>query len=348
LVDSFRNAFVGWLEVRQSADIYLRSPEVNLAQLLDPRQSAEWLANSHQRIGVSTRWNNRQTLIRGVDTNAPDSRRLPLAQWLGDSPEAALKRWRQQPNTLLANEQAHYLGRLQLGDTVQLASDDGLLDYRVVGFFYDYGTPYFQFYLPYNDVSEHWQQHRSRGIALWLKPTDNPEKTIKLAESSMRAAGASTGDWISQSEIRKLSLKIFERTFAITSAMNALTMIVAAIALLASLLAILQERLPQFAQWRALGIRWSEQMLIISCPIFIFVCIAWLVAIPLGALLSWILIYKLNIVSFGWSMPMAWEMAPAWRLGGVILLVVGGTLAIAGWQLRRRLPEALAQLGELG
>ena len=348
LVDSFRNAFVGWLEVRQSADIYLRSPEVNLAQLLDPAQSSQWLANSHRRIGVSSRWNNRQTLIRGVDTNAPDSRRLPLAQWLGDSPEAALKLWREQPNTLLANEQAHYLSGLQLGDTVELESDDGPLDYRVVGFFYDYGTPYFQFYLPYNDVSEHWQQHRSRGIALWLKPTDNPEDIIKLAESSMRASGASTGDWISQIEIRKLSLKIFERTFAITSAMNALTMIVAAIALLASLLAILQERLPQFAQWRALGIRWSEQMLIISCPILIFVCIAWLIAVPLGALLSWILIYKLNIVSFGWSMPMAWEMAPAWQLGGVILLVVTATLLLAGWQLRRRLPEALAQLGELG
>ena len=347
LVDSFRNAFVGWLEVRQSADIYLRSPEVDLEQLLDPQQSSSWLANSHQRIGVSTRWNNRQTLIRGVDTDAPDSRQLPLAQWLGDSPEAALNLWREQPNTLLANEQAHYLGGLQLGDTLQLESDHGPLDYRVVGFFYDYGTPYFQFYLPYNEVSKHWQQHRSRGIALWLKPGDNPGKTIKLAEAGMRAAGASTGDWISQTEIRQLSLKIFERTFAITSAMNALTMIVAAIALLASLLAILQERLPQFAQWRALGIRWYEQMLIISCPIFIFVCIAWLMAIPLGALLSWLLIYKLNIVSFGWSMPMVWEMAPAWQLGGVILLVVSATLFVAGWQLRRRLPEALAQLGEL-
>jgi len=348
LVDSFRNAFVGWLEVRQSADIYLRSPEVNLQILFDPQQSSQWLADSHQRIGVNTRWNDRMTLIRGVDIDAPDSRMLPLAQWPGDSPEAALSQWRNQPNTLLANEQAHYLGGLKLGETVQLQSDQGLIDYRVVGFFYDYGSPYYQFYLPYSEVSKLWQQPRSRGIALWLEPTEDPEKIIKLAEANMRAAGAKTGDWILQAQVRKLSLKIFERTFAITSAMNVLTMVVAAIALLASLLAILQERLPQFAQWRALGLRWSEQMLIISCPIVIFVCIAWLVAIPLGALLSWILIYKLNIVSFGWSMPMAWEMMPAWRLAGVILLVVAATLLLAGWQLRRRLPEALAQLGELG
>ena len=347
LVDSFRNAFVNWLEVRQSADIYLRAPDINIEQLLDPQQSSQWLAHSHQRIGVNSRWHGRQTLIRGVDTGAPDSRSLPLAQWSGDSPEAALTLWREQPNTLVANEQAHYLGGLQLGDQLELETDGGLKTYRVVAFFYDYGTPYFQFYLPYGEVSKNWQAHRSRGIALWLKPSSNPEQTIKLVETAMRAAGANTGDWISQSQLRKLSLTIFERTFAITSAMNALTMIVAAIALLASLLAILQERLPQFAQWRALGVRWPEQMGIISTPILIFIGIAWLLAIPLGALLSWLLIHKLNIVSFGWSMPMAWEMAPAWRLAGVILLVVISTLLLAGWQLKRRLPGALAQLGEL-
>ena len=347
LVDSFRNAFVSWLEIRQSADIYLRSPDVDIDQLLDPEQSSQWLAHSHQRIGIDSRWRGRPALIRGVDTIAPDSRKLPLAQWLGNSADDALKQWREQANTLLANEQAHYLGGLQLGETVELQTDNGPEEYRVVGFFYDYGSPYFQFYLPYIEVARQWQAHRSRGIALWLAPSGSPEQMIKLAEAAMRSAGAKTGDWISQSQIRKLSLKIFDRTFAITSAMNALTMIVAAIALLASLLAILQERLPQFAQWRALGIRWSEQMLIISIPIFIFVSIAWLLAIPLGALLSWLLIHKLNIVSFGWSMPMSWEITPAWHLAGVILLVVSGTLLVAGWQLRRRLPEALAQLGEL-
>jgi len=347
LVDSFRNAFVDWLEVRQSADIYLRAPDINTEELLDPQQSTKWLAHSHQRIGVSNRWRGRQTLIRGVDTAAPDSRTLPLAQWLGDDPEDALQQWREQSNTLLANEQVHYLGGLNLGDSIELETDDGLRKYRVVGFFYDYGAPYYQFYLPYDEVARRWHAHRSRGIALWLKTSNNNKQTLQLAEAAMRAAGANSGDWISQIQLRKLSLTIFDRTFAITSAMNALTLIVAAIALLASLLAILQERLPQFAQWRALGIRWHEQMLIISTPILIFVGIAWLLSIPLGALLSWLLIHKLNIVSFGWSMPMSWEMAPAWHLAGVTLLVVASTLLLAGWQLKRRLPDALARLGEL-
>ena len=56
LVDSFRHAFVNWLEIRQSADIYLRSTNVNLEQLTDPAKSAQWLANSHRRIGVNSQW----------------------------------------------------------------------------------------------------------------------------------------------------------------------------------------------------------------------------------------------------------------------------------------------------
>lgn len=345
LVDSFRTAFVGWLEVRQSADIYLRSSQIDIDRLLDPQLSSDWLTDSHQRIGVTSRWKGRQTLIRGVNTGAPDSLSLPLAKWSGATPGATLKQWQSEENTLLANEQAHYLAGLELGETVQLKTDKGLVDYRVIGFFYDYGNPNYQFYLPYEEVSRYWTRHHSRGIALWLDKND--ETTLQLAEQAMRDAGAETGDWILQSQVRKLSLNIFERTFTITAAMNALTMIVAAIALLASLLAILQERLPQFAQWRALGVHSREQMLIIACPILIFVVTAWLLAIPLGAVLSWILIHKLNIVSFGWSMPMHWQILPAIQLGGIILLVVSATLILAGWQLRRRMPNALAQLGEL-
>ncbi len=87
-------------------------------------------------------------------------------------------------------------------------------------------------------------------------------------------------------------------------------------------------------------------MMIISCPILIFLAVSWLMAIPLGALLSWILIHKLNIVSFGWSMPMRWEIMPAIELGAMILIVVSCILLLVMIQLRRQLPTALAQLGE--
>jgi putative ABC transport system permease protein len=344
LVDSFRSAFVGWLEVRQSADIYLRTADIDYQALVEFPGSADWLADSHQRIGISTRWRGRPTLVRGIDPDAPDSLRLPLSRWQGESPAAALQSWREQPGKVLVNEQVHFLAGVEIGEQIALAADDGLQNYEVVGVFYDYGNPYFQFYLPDRVLASGWQHHYSRGIALWLKPGN--ARALEQAEASLKALGAQPGDWISQAQVRRLSVGIFDRTFAITAAMNLLTMMVAAIALLASLLAILQERLPQFAQWRALGVRQSEQLLLVATPLLIFCTIVWLASIPLGALLSWILIHKLNIISFGWSMPLIWEITPALQLALVIGLICALTLLLVAVQWRRRMPLALAQLGE--
>ncbi len=344
LVDSFRGAFVGWLEVRQSADIYLRTPQISDAQLLGLPERSQWLADSHHRIGITTRWRERPTQLRGVDPAAPDSLSLPLSRWQGESAAEALQTWREQPAKVLVNEQVYFLAGVDIGEQIKLQSDSGFRSYQVVGVFYDYGNPYFQFYLPDRELASHWRQHYSRGIALWLNP-DNPQ-AMQQAEAGLKALGAQPGDWISQAQVRKLSVAIFDRTFAITAAMNGLTMIVAAIALLASLLAILQERLPQFAQWRALGLRQSEQLLLVATPLLIFCAIVWLVSIPLGAILSWILIHKLNIISFGWSMPLIWEFTPALHLALVIGLICGLTLLLVAFQWRRQMPQALAQLGE--
>jgi putative ABC transport system permease protein len=344
LVDSFRSAFVGWLEVRQSADIYLRAPQVSHERLLELAAEGSWLAASHHRIGVSARWRDRPTLLRGIDPDAPDSRVLPLSLWQGQSAQAALKSWREQPGKVLVNEQVHFLAGVDVGDRISLAGDRDTREYEVVGVFYDYGNPYFQFYLPDEVLARQWSHYYSRGIALWLNP-DN-DAAMQQAQDALKALGAQPGDWIERAQIRRLSVSIFDRTFAITAAMNLLTMVVAAIALLASLLAILQERLPQFAQWRALGLRQSEQLLLVATPLLIFCGIVWLLSIPLGALLSWILIHKLNIISFGWSMPLIWEIAPAMQLALVIGLICAATLLLVAFQWRRRMPLALAQLGE--
>ncbi|MEM7562365.1 MAG: ABC transporter permease [Pseudomonadota bacterium] len=344
LVDSFRGAFLDWLEVRQSADIYLQNNHLDYQSLIPGPDNAHWLAASNHRIGVTIRWAERPALVRGVNTEAPDSLAFPLAQWSGETSENALERWRKQNGTVLINEQLHYLAGVNIGDQIALPADSGLQKYEVVGVFYDYGNPYYQFYLPDQVLMEHWTNYYSRGIALWLNQ-DN-DTAMQQALAGLESLGATPGDWIAQEDIRQLSLGIFDRTFAITAAMNWLTMIVAAIALLASLLAILQERLPQFAQWRALGLRQTEQLMLVATPLLIFSLVVWLFSIPLGALLSWILIDKLNVISFGWSMPLAWELEPAVHMALIVALIIVMTLLLVSFQWRRQLPRALAQLGE--
>jgi putative ABC transport system permease protein len=207
LVDSFRGAFVGWLEIRQSADIYLRAPHLNYQQLEVSPDNSDWLTASHHRIGVTTRWRGRPSLIRGANTGAPDSLVFPLSKWQGDSAASALKSWREDPAKILINEQVHFLAGVQPGEKLELSSDRGLQEFEVVGVFYDYGNSYFQFYLPDHVLARNWDHYYSRGVALWLK-RDNAA-AMQQAEASLKALGAQPGDWISQAQVRKLSVGIW-------------------------------------------------------------------------------------------------------------------------------------------
>jgi putative ABC transport system permease protein len=352
LIGSFRTAFTSWLEQRLTADIYVRQHSQALTKLVNEGLEAEWISASHERFEISLRWNQRPTQVRGLDIDAPDTLTLPLAKAV---PEA-INGWSVSSDVnpqalkaplILANEQAHYLGGINLNDIVSLETAVGIQKFEVAGFFYDYGNASYQFYLPKNTFSQYWPSTKQRGIALWLNAEASVAKQAVLAEAetALIEVGVSPGDWVTQGRLREIALGVFDKTFAITLAMNALTLIVAGLALLTSMMAILQERLPQFAQWSALGVNSREQILVITVPLLLFVSITWLLSIPLGALLSWLLINKLNIMSFGWSMPMLWSFEPPMVLAALSLGLVLLAVFIAMWRLKRRLPKALAELG---
>lgn len=338
LVGSFRSALTAWLDQRLAADLYIQDDSLRLEDFTDAGQ-APWLAASHQRNGVQLRWGGRPTLVRGLNTQAPDSRALPLA----DANEHLSDWFEGNRNWLLANEQAHHLAGLQLGDRVRLDTAQGSEDFRVAGFYHDYGSPYFQFYLPYATVERLWPNASPEGLALWL--SDAPAAK-QQAENALLAAGARPGDWLDQNTIKDVSLRIFDRTFAITTAMNGLTLSVAGLALLAALLALHQQRLAHYAHWRALGLRHREWLLIVALPLALLVALTGLAALPLGALLSALLVQDLNVLAFGWTMPLQWQWTPALRLALLTTAVLAITLLISLWQVRRRLPQALKQLGE--
>ena len=341
LIGSFRTALTGWLDQRLAADLYVQRDRLTVESLsLTPAPT--WLAAHHQRMGLTVRWQGHPTELRGMDPTAPDSQALPLA-----TASASLDKWYQtggEGRWVIANEQVQHLGDVSLGDSVELETDDGVKPFEIVGFVHDYGNPYFQFYMPTEVLLRHWASRAEpQGLALWLSDETN---ALDRAEQALLRAGARPGDWLSQGHIKEVSLRIFDRTFAIPAAMNGLTLGVAALALLTALLAIHQQRLPDYAHWRALGLSFRDITGVVGLPLGLIVLLTWLAAIPLGALLSWLLIHHLNVLAFGWTMPLQWQWAPAVRLGLLTALITVLTLGLGLWQVRRGLPSALRRLGE--
>lgn len=337
LVDSFRTSLSDWLQQRLAADLFVQSDTLDIDALL--AEPGDWLIESHRRNGLTVRWQNRPTQIRGLNTETSDTLALPLAA----ATDRVSDWFSGNPDVIFANEQVRYLAGIELGDTVQLPVQGQSVAFKIVGFYHDYGNPTYQFYLPYERVANLWPQAGEQGLGLWLSDDGD---ALARAETALVGAGARPGDWTRREDILAISLRVFDRTFALTAAINALTFTVAGIALLASLLAIHQQRLPSYAHWRSLGVSGREWLLIVGLPLGIGLLVTWLLSIPLGTLLAGLLIYDLNVLSFGWTMPLIWRFEPALTLFWLTLGVAGFTFTVSAIQVRLRLPQALKHLGE--
>jgi putative ABC transport system permease protein len=125
--------------------------------------------------------------------------------------------------------------------------------------------------------------------------------------------------------LRAVSLEIFDRTFTITEVLRILAALVAFLGVLSALLAIQLERVRELAVMRSIGFSPRGLAILVLGQTGLLGLAAGLVAVPLGAALSVLLIQVINRRSFGWSIDFI--AAPEPMLGGIVLAVAAALLA---------------------
>jgi putative ABC transport system permease protein len=142
-----------------------------------------------------------------------------------------------------------------------------------------------------------------------------------------------------QVAIKDLSLSIFERTFAVSQALNVLTLGVAAVAMLTSLLTLGTLRLPQLAPAWAMGMTRRRLAALELGRAVVLAVLTAVLALPVGLMLAWVLLAVINVEAFGWRLPLHlfpgdWARLGVWALAAAVLA--------AGWPAVRlaRLPPA--------
>ena len=142
----------------------------------------------------------------------------------------------------------------------------------------------------------------------------------------------------SNQALREASLKIFDRTFEVTSVLRLIALIVAAFGVTGALMALGLERLRELATLRALGATPGQVVELTIVETTLLGGLAGLLAIPLGMVLAAVLVFVINQRSFGWTMP----LSPAWRtllsapaLGAAAGLVAG---IYPAWRASRVVP----------
>ena len=240
---------------------------------------------------------------------------------------------------VFANEQLKYLAGIEVGDSFELPTALGVRRFEVLGFFHDYGNVNYALHLPTQRFLTLFPNAKPQGWGLWVA-----DEQMEAAELGLSELGVEPGSWVSQRDVLAISMAIFDRTFAITRALNTLTLLVAAVAIFASLLAVYQIRRSEYALWRSLGATWPTFFLVSGFPIILMTGVVMLLALPLGIALSWLLIHKINVISFGWTMPVVIDPAPISFLFVVVATVVLSAFLLASLGQRAAVNSALKEL----
>ncbi len=141
--------------------------------------------------------------------------------------------------------------------------------------------------------------------------------------------------------LRQASLSTFDRTFAITSVLRLLAILIAFVGILNALMAMQIERARELAVLRANGLTPRQLWGLVSGETGLIGLLAGVLAIPLGVLQALVLILVINRRSFGWILQTS--LSPGILLQAVALALAAALLAglYPAWRMAGT-PPALA------
>lgn len=242
-----------------------------------------------------------------------------------------------QGEGVFVSEPLAYLQTLALNDSISILTGEGMVDFPILGIFYDYTSGIGMVQMQQSLYSQHWEQQAVTRLSLDLAPEADQSILLPAIQQSL-SAFESNFNLISNSQLRALTLQIFDRTFAITNVLRLLAILVAFVGVVSTLMALQLERAREFAILRATGMTPKQTTaLILKQSTLLGIC-SGLLALPLGLLMSDILIDVINRRSFGWTMQHF--LPSSVLLEGFVLAVVAALLAglYPAWRASRIRP----------
>jgi putative ABC transport system permease protein len=207
----------------------------------------------------------------------------------------------------------------------------------VLGIYGDYGNPVGQVILTETVFRRHFPKVTALRFGLRLDPVQVGSLRVLLHDK----LGLQDSAMIDQAAIKALSLSVFERTFAVTAALNILTLAVAGFAMMMSLLTLAAMRLPQLAPVWALGLTRHRLAELELLRAVVLAALTAVLALPLGLGLAWALLAVVNVEAFGWRLPMYLFPLDYLQLGGLTLVAAVLAALWPAWRLSRVSPVQL-------
>ena len=355
MVRSFRHTVELWINDTVMADLvvapsaWLRGTDAgSMGRSLPP----SWLpvlsslpdvaaVDTYRDMRVDAKGRRIAIVSRDLRLHAQRSRYLVRQ---GDS-SALIARAVDTGGILVSEVLANRLG-VQEGDKLELTTPGGVRPFPIVAVFYDYATDGGKVVMDRSLYQSLWHDEQVTVFPIYLNAGSDVEQGRRTVASALQSfVGQGVPPLIiSNAELRKEILEIFDRTFLLTYVLEAIAIIIAMLGIVNTLVTSVLERRREFATLRAIGGSEGQIKQLVLWEAAYLGVIGIALGLIGGGLLSLLLINVINKQSFGWTIQM---MLPLGPLAQAVGLAAAATL-IAGyfparWAAQQPVAEGLRE-----
>ncbi len=332
MVASFRDSMIAWLDVVLPADLYVRaasgggasdtvffSPETvaavaaseGVARLATTRQSSLQLDASRPAV---------QLLARPVNDPAAS---LPLVGAALPVPAGMVGVYVSEPMVDLYGARPG----IELPALAQAFPAAAGTRFFVAGIWRDYVRQFGAVLLPQADFERLSGDRRVNDIAVWLTPGTEPGALQQRLRAQVEAQTPGAGallEFTSVGALRATSLRIFDRSFAVTYWLQAVAIAIGLFGVAASFSAQVLARRKEFGLLAHLGLTRRQILAVVAGEGAAWTLIGSVAGLLLGLAVSVVLVHVVNPQSFHWTMDLMLPWGRLLALCGAV--VAAGTL----------------------
>jgi putative ABC transport system permease protein len=211
--------------------------------------------------------------------------------------------------------------RLGVGDSLTVFGLDGAQEMEIAGVYADYGSEHGSLATDHATFTRLFGEGPVNSVALYLRPGVAASEVVDQLKQSFPDRPLEIR---SNLELRRDVLAIFDQTFAVTSLLQVMSLLIAVAGITLTLLVLARERIAEVALYRALGAsRLQVFRVFLGKGVGMAICGQVLGAAG-GAALAIILVYLINRAYFGWTILLTW---PARDLAGQAVLLLAAAVA---------------------
>ncbi len=335
MVASFRDAVTQWLDVVLPADLYVRTASSTLAG-----EAAYFTPQFIQKVAATTgvaRLATQRTRLLQFDASRPAvallsrdigaavgaAKVLPLVGDVLPAPAGQVAVYVSEAMADLYNARPG-ASLPQLNKALSLTGLSPPAAFFVAGVWRDYARQGGSIAIDRADYERLTGDLQVNDLALWL----DPAASAPAVQDAIRAhAPGQLVEFASAGEIRAVSLRIFDRSFAVTYWLQAVAIGIGLFGVAASFSAQVLSRRKEFGLLVHLGLTRRQVLAVVAGEGLAWTSVGALAGLALGLAVAVILVHVVNPQSFHWTM----ELAVPWLRLGLLCLAVVGAGTLTAW-----------------